>query len=353
MYFGSDNQTGASEQVLKALIEANTGICASYGDDQWTAAAVKAVQATFECDCEVFFVASGTAANCLALSSMVQPWEVIVCHSQAHILVDESTAPEFFTGGARLLSIADGESRITPEHFSALLATQSQHIPHNPLLGVLSLTQANEAGQVYSPEDVATLAGLAHQQGMRVHMDGARFANALASLDCSAAELTWKAGVDVLCLGASKNGCLSAEMVIFFDKSLAQGFVHRRKRTGHLLSKGRLFGAQIVAWFKDQHWLTLAAQANRQAQALAEVLQHTPGVSLAWKVEANEIFALLPIQLATKLEAAGAVFYDWGLSALPAGQQCEANQRFVRLVTSFATTDEDVQRFCDLLACGD
>lgn len=350
MYFGSDNQTGASEQVLNALVEANTGICASYGDDQWTIAATKAVQTTFECDCEVFFVASGTAANCLALSSMVQPWQVIVCHSQAHILVDESTAPEFFTGGARLLGIAADAARITPEHFSALLATQSQHVPHNPLLGALSLTQANEAGQVYSPEEVAALAGLAHQRGMRVHMDGARFANALASLNCTAAELTWKAGVDVLCLGASKNGCLSAEMVIFFDKSLAQGFVHRRKRTGHLLSKGRLFGAQILAWLKDQHWLTLATQANHHARVLADALQHTPGVTLAWKVEANEIFALLPTQLAADLEAAGAVFYDWGLSALPVDQRCDADQRFVRLVTSFATTDEDVQRFCELLA---
>lgn len=349
MYFGSDNQTGASEPVLRALVEANTGICASYGDDQWTAAAVKAVQAAFECDCEVFFVASGTAANCLALSSMLQPWEVIVCHSQAHILVDESTAPEFFTGGARLLAIGEGEAKITPGSLSTRLAMQSQYVPHNPLLGVLSLTQANEAGQVYTPEEVRTLAAMAHQQGMRVHMDGARFANALAGLGCSAAELTWKAGVDVLCLGASKNGCLSAEMVIFFDKRLAQGFVHRRKRSGHLLSKGRLFGAQVVAWFKDQHWLTLATQANLQAQLLADALQNTPGVSLVWRVEANEIFALIPAPLATELEAAGAVFYDWGLSALPAGQQCETNQRFVRLVTSFATTDEDVQRFSQLL----
>lgn len=345
MFFGSDNQSGASEQIIEALVAANQGVCASYGDDQWTEQAVAKVREVFEHpNCSVYFVTTGTAANCLALSSMVKPWQTIICHHQAHIAMDESTAPEFFTGGARLITLDEGSARLSFSQLQQYLQ-QPLHAPHNPVPGALSLTQSNEAGQVYRPEEITQLADLAHAQGMKVHMDGARFSNALVSLGCSPADLSWRAGVDVLCLGASKNGCLSAEMVVIFDPQLAVDFEYRRKRTGHLLSKGRLLGSQVLAWFADQHWLDLARHANRQAQRLAEGLKQHADISVVWPVEANSLFVLLPRTLANALETQGAVFYDWDVRTLPSGVSCRDDQRFVRMVTSFVTSDADLDAF--------
>lgn len=351
MFFGSDNQSGASAQIMDALVKANNGLCASYGDDDWTQAAIQRVREIFEhSECAVYFMVTGTAANCLALSALVKPWQTILCQQQAHIAMDESTAPEFFTGGARLITLDAGKARLTRATLEDYLQRQTLHVPHNPVPGALSITQANEAGQVYRPEEIAALCQLAHAKGMKVHMDGARFANAIAAVDCSPADMSWRAGVDVLCLGASKNGCLAAEMVIFFDPKLAEEFEFRRKRAGHLLSKGRLLGAQVLAWFQDQHWLALAKHANTQAQRLATELVHINGVQLVWPVEANELFVLLPEAMACVLEAEGAVFYAWDVSTLPNGFAIDPCQRFVRLVTSFATTEEEVEQLLKL--CG-
>lgn len=350
MYFGSDNQSGASHKVLEALINANQGISASYGEDEWSQRAVEIVRIIFEHpDCQVFFVASGTAANCLALSSMVKPWQTIICHQQAHIAMDESTAPEFFTGGARLVTLDAGKGRLTARTLSSYLDRQALHIPHNPVPGALSITQANEAGQVYSVQEITELAQLAHAKGLKLHMDGARFSNAVASTGASPAEMTWRAGVDVLCLGASKNGCLAAEMVIFFDTSLAEGFEFRRKRTGHLLSKGRLLGAQVEAWFADGHWLNLAKHANQMAKRLADGLGSLDTVDMVWPVDANELFVMLPKEKAHFLQSQGAVFYDWDDTTLPAGYVVKETHQFVRMVTSFATTQSEVDEFISLL----
>jgi len=349
MQFGSDNQAGASSRILAMLQAANSGFSHGYGDDQWCARATEALERFFDCRLEVFFVATGTAANSLALSCLVQPWETILCHHQAHILQDESTAPEFFSGGARLVPISRRSGRLTPSHLERYFKTLADEAPHTPRTGALSITQANEAGQVYTPRQLAALCSIAHAHNMLVHMDGARFANAVAALDCSPAESSWKAGVDVLSLGATKCGALAAEAVIFFRPELAATFSQRRKRSGHLLSKGRLFGAQFVGWLKDDHWLELANHANLQARCLADRLARFPAITLQWPCEANELFVTMPADLADSLQSCGAEFYEWPAHALPAGVELADNQLFVRLVTSFATTDDHIDRFCDLI----
>ena len=349
MYFGSDNQTGASSQVLAMLTQANSGYTHGYGDDQWTNQAVEALKTLFECDLEAYFVATGTAANSLALSCMVKPWESVLCHDSAHIILDESTAPELFTGGARMRSISQGEGKMSPKHLQDYLQTIGTDYPHNVRAAALSITQASESGLVYTPEQVSALSRMAKDNGLSVHMDGARFANAVASQQCTPAELSWKAGVDVLCLGATKCGALCAEVVIFFNKELADTFTHRRKRGGHLLSKGRLFGAQMVGWLKDDHWLDLAQHANTQATQLAKKIATFGCLQLVWPVESNELFIIMPKGLAEHLQAAGAEFYDWYVDTLPPNITINENEIFARLVTSFITQDAQCEDFCELI----
>jgi threonine aldolase len=346
MYFGSDNQTGASSQVLNMLTEANNDYTHGYGDDRWTHQAIDALKTLFECDLDAYFVATGTAANSLALSCMVQPWESILCHDSAHIILDESTAPEMFTGGARMVPISKGEGKINPVQLNQYVQKTGTDYPHNVRPAALSITQASESGLVYTPTEVAALSAAAKANGLSVHMDGARFANAVASQQCAPAELSWKAGVDVLCLGATKCGALSAEVVIFFNKDLAHTFTHRRKRSGHLLSKGRLFGAQMVGWLQDDHWLELAQHANNQAAKLAKAIASIDGLTLAWPVESNELFVIMPKGLAEYLQAAGAEFYDWYESTLPANITLGEDEMFARLVTSFVSQDSQREAFC-------
>jgi threonine aldolase len=350
MYFGSDNQTGASAQVLDMLTQANNEYTHGYGDDRWTEQAVEALKAVFECDLEAYFVPTGTAANSLALSCMVQPWEGILCHDSAHIILDESTAPELFTGGARMRPISQGEGKISPQHLQDYFQIIGTDYPHNVKAAALSITQASESGLVYTPSEVTALSAAAKDNGLSVHMDGARFANALASLGCTPAELTWKAGVDVLCLGATKCGALCAEVVIFFNKDLAQTFTHRRKRGGHLLSKGRLFGAQMVGWLKDNHWLDLAQHANSQATALAKQITAFDQLKLVWPVHSNELFVIMPKGLVDHLQAAGAEFYDWYVDTLPPNITLGEHEMFSRLVTSFITQDVQREDFCELIS---
>lgn len=350
MNFGSDNQTGASAQVLDMLTTANNEYTHGYGDDRWTQQAIDALKTLFECDLEAYFVATGTAANSLALSCMVQPWESILCHDSAHIILDESTAPEMFTGGARMVPISKGEGKINAVQVDQYVQKTGTDYPHNVRPAALSITQASESGLVYTPTEVTALSAAAKANGLSVHMDGARFANAVASQKCTPAELSWKAGVDVLCLGATKCGALSAEVVIFFNKDLAQTFTHRRKRAGHLLSKGRLFGAQMVGWLQDDHWLELAQHANTQAAKLAEAIASIHGLTLAWPVESNELFVIMPKGLAEHLQAAGAEFYDWYESTLPANITLGEDEMFARLVTSFVTQDAQRHDLCELVS---
>ncbi len=347
MIFGSDTQSCASRQIMQMMGEANQGFSHSYGGDEWSAKAIAELRKVFDCDLEVFFVATGTAANCLALSCLVQPWENILCHNNAHILFDESTAPEFFSGGARLIPISQGDGKLSAMHVEHYFETALTDIPHNSRAGALSLTQASETGLVYSPEEIKAISAVCKKNKLRLHMDGARFANALVTAGCTAAQLTWKSGVDVLCLGATKCGAIGAEAVIFFDKDLAETFVHRRKRTGHLLSKGWIFGAQFVGWLRDDHWLELARHANTQATQLAEQIAPIEGLQIVWPVQGNEIFATMPKDLARWLQNQGAEFYEWYPDSLPGNINLGENDVFVRLVTSFLTKDEQRLEFCD------
>lgn len=347
MQFGSDNQTGASAKVLEMLCSANAGYTHGYGDDEWTERGIQALREVFETDAEIYFVATGTAANSLALSCMVTPWEIILCHDQAHIISDESTAPEFYTAGARMVPVSKGAGKITPEHIHDYFSVAGDAIPHNSIATALSLSQISEVGLVYTPDELKELCSVAHEKGLQVHMDGARFANALAHLNCTPAELTWKAGVDVLCLGATKCGALCAEAVIFFNKKSASSFIHRRKRAGHLVSKGRMFGAQFVGWLRENHWLELAKKANDQAKKLASTLSTIPEIELVRPTEGNELFLTLPKAMATHLQQEGAEFYEWSQGSLPPNITLRPDQSFIRLVTSFTTEDHHVETFCE------
>lgn len=345
MQYGSDNQTGASPKILDMLNRANTGHAHGYGDDAWSNRAVDELKRVFDCDLEACFVSTGTAANCLGLSCMVQPWEMALCHHQAHIINDESTAPEFLTGGARLVPISGDDLKLTVRHIDDFFYKAGTHVPHNAIAKAISLTQANELGQIYTPDEVGRISERAKANGLRVHMDGARFANAVAALECDPADITWKAGVDVLSLGVTKNGGLCAESVIFFDTALSETFAHRRKRTGHLISKGRLFGAQFVGWLEDDHWLDMAKHANAHARKLSKALSGIKGVRLAWPDESNELFAIMPTPMVEALREAGAEFYDWTLEALPASIHLKKGESFVRLVTSFMSEDAHLEAF--------
>lgn len=349
MIFGSDNQTGASPVVLEMMKVANQGYTRGYGNDQWSAQAIDELKRTFECELEAYFVSTGTAANALALSCLVQPWEAVLCHHQAHILLDESTAPELFTGGARMIPISNGSGKITTNHLDHYFREAGKDLPHNPQAGALSITQASEAGLVYTPDEIKALSNVCKKDELFLHMDGARFANAVSSLGCSPAESSWKSGVDVLCLGATKCGALCAEAVIFFNLDLAATFAHRRKRSGHLLSKGRVFGSQFVGWLQNNHWLGLAQHANRQAAKIAEALSCIEGLQIVWPVQSNEIFLTMPQKLADQLQDAGADFHEWNIKGLPKDFALQDTEIFVRLVTSFETREKDCKEFCNLM----
>ncbi|MBF0573835.1 MAG: low specificity L-threonine aldolase [Desulfamplus sp.] len=361
MFFGSDNQTGASLQVLEMVNAANKGYAHGYGDDQWTRKAIDSLKEIFECDLEVYFVSTGTASNSLALSCLVKPWESVLCHSHAHIILDESTTPELFTGGARLVPISKGEGKITADNLIEYFKKAGTNFPHNSQARALSITQTSECGLVYTPDEIKELSFVVKQDGigngktnekesgLKIHMDGARFANALASIGCTPAELSWRSGVDVLSLGATKCGALFAEAVIFFDKKLAEPFIYHRKRTGHLISKTRFIGAQFAGWLQDNHWLALAGNANTQAAQLAKDILSFKELKLTWPVQANELFVIMPANLANSLHEAGAEFYYWYIDALPSNIKLGNGEVIIRLVTSFATEDKHREDFCELI----
>ncbi|WP_407523441.1 threonine aldolase family protein [Methylobacterium oryzisoli] len=348
MNFASDNVTGASAPILDALVRANAGAMPAYGEDPLTASLTARFREVFEHpDLVVFPVATGTAANALALAAMVPPFGSCLCHAEAHVTTDECGAPEFYTHGAKLSPLPGTGGRIDPEALAAALAGRPLSVHRMPARA-LSLSQATEAGLVYAPEALARLCGIAHRHGLSVHMDGARLANAVARLGCRPAEITWRAGIDILSFGASKNGALAAEAIVVFRPDLAETIAHRRKRAGHLLAKGRLLAAQLHAYLADDHWLANAAWANRMAARLGTGLAALPGVRLAWPVEANEVFPILPGPLARRLREGGGAFYDWSSTSLPEGERVREDETLARLVTSFATQESEVEALLDL-----
>ncbi|HEY1962418.1 MAG TPA: beta-eliminating lyase-related protein [Rhizomicrobium sp.] len=339
MNFASDNAYGAAPEIVAALAAANTGTVASYGEDELTASVTRRLCEIFEREVAVFPVVTGTAANSLSLATVSPPYGAIFCHEESHIAVDECAAPEFFSGGAKLVHLKGKGAKITPDAVSAALVHYRRGV-HSAQPAAISITQATELGTVYGADEIAALAELAHREGMALHMDGARFANALAHLNCRAADITWRAGVDVLSFGATKNGALCAEAVVFFNESLVRDFEYRRKRGGHLISKMRFISAQLDAYLENDRWLAQARAANALATRLASNLAAIPEVEIAEAAEANEVFAFLPDPMVARLREAGAKFYDWA--------EPREGRTLVRLVLSFLTPDDDVQRFIQL-----
>jgi threonine aldolase len=331
--FCSDNTTGASPEILDALARASAGQVMPYGNDDLTRRVEARFRQVFETDCAVFPVATGTAANVLGLAAMVPSYGAVYCHAEAHVNVDECGAPEFFTGGAKLVALDGAHGKLTPEILAG--AVEGAGVVHHVQPAAFSLTQATEAGTLYRPAEVAAIGALARHHGLGLQMDGARFANAVAALGCSPAEITWRAGVHALAFGATKNGALAAEAVVLFKPELAESFGYRRKRGGHLFSKMRFLSAQLEAYLENDLWLANARHANAQAARLAEGLAALPGARLLHPVEANEIFAVLPAAVIEGLLAEGFQFYRWGPEA----------QSAVRLVTAFNTRPGDVAAF--------
>ncbi|MSO81172.1 MAG: low specificity L-threonine aldolase [Alphaproteobacteria bacterium] len=335
--FASDNVSPAAPSVMAALVAANAGPAMPYGADPWSERLTETLSALFECEVTVFTVATGTAANALALSLLSPPWGAVYCHPDSHAQVDECGAPEFWTGGAKLVGVGGDHGKIDPAALDATIDAATPHGVHNAQPAALTITQASEAGTVYTPDEVAALAAVAHKRRLGLHMDGARFANAVAALGCAPADITWRAGIDVLSLGATKGGALAAEAVVLFKPELAEEAGFRRKRAGHLWSKSRFLAAQLEGWLADGAWLALARHANACAARLATVLENLPGVMLLHPCEANEVFAELPASLAASLGEAGHVFYPFGAA--------DAGRSAIRLVTAWSTTTAEVEDF--------
>jgi threonine aldolase len=348
MNFASDNTAGVAPKILAAVTRANEAFALGYGNDELTRRVERRFAELFEHEVAVFLVPTGTAANAIALAQLAPPWGAVLCHAESHIITDECGAPEFFGGGLKLVELAGEGCKLAPDTLRTALKRFPGHRPHEVIPSALSLTQATEAGTIYRLDEIRTLAEIAHARGLAVHMDGARFANALVRLGVSPAQATWKLGVDVLSFGATKGGAMAAEAIVFFDPRRASGMAERRKRGGHLLSKHRFVAAQFDAFLGDDHWLDLAGHANAMADRLASGLR-AAGVQPVWPVEANLVFIVLPKIVDARLQAAGATYYVRQSESLPRGMTIGAAEMLVRLVTSFATTEAEVDGFAELV----
>jgi len=327
--FASDNTAGICPEAMSALTEANAGAAASYGDDGYTARAADLFREVFETDCDVYFVFNGTAANSLALASMCQSYHSVITHDAAHVEVDECGAPQFFSNGVKLLTVPGENGKLSASEVERMITRRTDI--HYPKPKVVSLTLPTELGALYSAAEIAAISELARNRGLKVHVDGARFANALASSGASAKDLSWKAGVDVLCCGGTKIGMGMGEAVVFFDRGISAEFAYRCKQAGQLASKMRFLAAPWAAMLKDGSWIRHAAHANACARRLAGAIRGQPGVSIRHPVEANAVFADLPEAMHARLADRGWHYYRFiGSSA--------------RFMCSWATREQDVDR---------
>ncbi len=334
MNFRSDNTASAAPGILAALSAVNDKPVAAYGEDPWSKRLDEAFGAVFEREVRVFTVATGTAANSIALASVTPPWGGVICHSEAHIACDECGAPEFYSGGAKLVLVEGAAAKMSAATLSEAVARNARGI-HSIVPAACSISQATERGAAYTPAEVAALGDVARASKIAFHMDGARFANALVALGCTPADITWRGGVDLLSFGATKNGALAAEAIICFDLDRAEEIERRRKRGGHLFCKGRYAAAQFLAYLEGDLWLKLAARANELAQRLGEAA--APFLSVP--VETNQVFIKPGVAALAKLRAGGADFYDWA----------EEGSGEARLVVSWNQDEADVGRMCALL----
>lgn len=345
MNFASDNAWGAHPAVLSALAACNAGAMMGYGADPVTARAEAAIREVLEApDAVVHFAATGTAANALVCAQLCPPYGRFYCHQDAHVETSECGAPEFFAGGAKLVTLPGEGGKLAPGTLAEAIRRGASGGLNDGVNAAVSITNATEWGTVYGPDEVAALASVAHEAGLPLHLDGARFANAVASAGCSAADLTWRAGVDVLCFGGTKNGAMAAEAVVFFDPARAEGFDYRRKQSGHVLSKQRFLAAQMLALATDGLWLELAARANALAARLAEGVAAAGGGLLA-PVQSNAVFATIPAAAHARACAAGAIYHLWPDRSAEALDPVP-----IRLVTAWNTPEAEVEALVTLLA---
>ena len=334
--FASDNVTGACPEVMDAVVAANSGIATSYGDDEWSSRLQTKLSEIFETDVEVFLAVSGTASNALALSALAPVFGKIYCHELSHINTDECGAPELFTGGAKLIPMRSSNGRIKPNELAETIRGSGNVHVTQP--SVVSITQSCETGTVYQLDEIKAISKIARKHKMSVHMDGARFANALVSLDVSPAEMTWKSGVDVLTLGGTKNGCLAAEAIIFFKPDMVGNFPYLHKRSGQLLSKMRFISSQLEAYVTDDLWIRNAQHSNSMAKILSEGLNAFSNIELAYPTQSNEVFVYLPRELIDYLNNAG---YDIN--------EEELDGKAVRFVTAWNSELKDVDRLLEVI----
>ena len=343
MNFCSDNAVGVAPEIMSALAAANRGPSMPYGADEWTKRVERRLADIFEHEVRAFPVATGTAANALSLATLAPPYGSIYAHEESHVMIDECGAPEMFSGGAKLRPLPGEHGKLTAATLARALERGASNDVHQVVPAAISLTQATEAGTVYRPAELQAIAEVARRHQVRLHMDGARFANAMAFLGVPARQVTWEAGIDILSFGASKGGAMAAEAVVFFDPALAENFGYRRMRAGHLVSKMRFVSAQLEAYLTDGLWLKLARHANAMAQRLAQglsaVLPRLPGGRLLHPVESNELFVQLPPSVTAALRQAGFEFYDWQADEGAA----------IRLVTAFSTDSAHVELFLKTL----
>jgi threonine aldolase len=347
MNFASDNTGPVHPNVMAALMTANIGYALPYGDDDLTAQTIQNIRDLFEApDAAVFLVSLGTAANSLILATLSQPWETVFCHTLAHIHEDECNAPEFYSGGTKLTLVPGPEAKMTAGNLRRSILAEGTRGVHGPQRGPVSLTQATERGTIYSLKEIQEISATAEEFGLPVHMDGARFANAVQSLGCSAAEMTWKSGVDAVTFGGTKNGLMAVEAVIFFNPKHAWEFELRRKRGAHLFSKHRFLAAQMQSYLAGDLWLDMAKKSNDASARLVQGLKQISEVQLDFEPQANIIFARWARAAHQRLHAAGAQYYVMAgdHTTGPADELLPA-----RLVTDWSTTPENVNKFLDIL----
>ena len=343
MNFASDNAYGVAPQIIDAVDRRQSWRRRLLWRRRLSARVARRFCEVFEREVDVLLVPSGTAANALGLAALTPPFGSIFCHAQSHIQLEECGAAEFFADGAKLVPIAGAAGRIVPADLDLAIARLPGH-RSDLRPSAVSLTNATECGTLYRPGEIAALAEVARRHGLGIHVDGARIANAVAALGVTPADLTWRVGVDVLSFGATKNGAICADAVVVFDRARLDGLAERRKRGGHLLSKMRFLAAQLEPYLEGGLWLDLAGRANASARRLSQGLTAIPGIRLPWPCEANEVFAVMPAALADALRSQGAVFYPWTTAGLSAVEMPDETQVFVRLVTSFATETDDIDR---------
>jgi threonine aldolase len=341
--FASDNVYGVDPRIMQAMVDANARLTdVSYCHDDGSKEVEARLSKIFERDVKAFLVMNGTGANSLAISAMCPPFGGILCHETSHINTDECNCPELFTGGAKLITLPGEQGKFSAETV-ALKLTHFGHGEHGAKPSALSVSNVTELGTLYSLKEIKAIADIAKPKGIKMHMDGARFANALVALGCTPAELTWKAGIDALSFGGTKNGGMMLEAVVFFDHALAEDFLYRRKRSGQLLSKGRYLSAQMLAYLKDDVWLPNARRANGLAAKLSKGMAQSNRIRISNPTQANEVFAVMPKATFEAAQKSGAYFYDWPMDGLA------DDEIHCRFVLSWNTPEKDVETFLALL----